>query len=151
MGGCVPLPVCDTKPWFCVANREGHAPPNLRHKTVVLQMHDLHRANLWLCVAGWVGHAPPLPRHKTTVLCRKPSSEKRSSRFVKSASFDETKHLGRVWTQDRGLGNQFINVKTMAKEQLSLCIIHNVYTYNILWNGILTRCPVQLHFNPACN
>ena len=32
----------------------------------------------------------------------------KSSRLGGSASFDETKHLGGVWTQDRGLGNQIL-------------------------------------------
>ena len=54
--------------------RGGQAPPNLRHKTLVQPIQDLHYAKFWFSVAGEGGHAPPLLRHKTTVLCRKQSS-----------------------------------------------------------------------------
>ena len=64
-------PACDTKPWFCVAEGEGQAPPCPRRNCPLRHIQDLHYAKPWFCVAGGEGLAPPLLRHKTTVLCRK--------------------------------------------------------------------------------
>ena len=58
----------DTKPWFCVAAKGGHAPPCPGHKVQVRHTQDPHYANLRFCVSGEGGHAPPHTRRKTTVL-----------------------------------------------------------------------------------
>ena len=60
----------DTKPWFCVAAKGGHAPPCPGHKVQVRHTQDPHYANLRFCVSGEGGHAPPHTRRKTTVLHR---------------------------------------------------------------------------------
>ena len=49
----------DTKPWFCVAAKGGHAPPCPGHKVQVRHTQDPHYANLRFCVSGEGGHAPP--------------------------------------------------------------------------------------------
>ena len=49
----------DTKPWFCVAGKGGHAPPCPGHKVQVRHTQDPHYANLRFCVSGEGGHAPP--------------------------------------------------------------------------------------------
>ena len=83
-GRGMPLPTCDT--------------------SVVLQMHDLHCAIPWSVSQG--GRGMPLPLCDTKprfCVADKALDQKvgfrhlrhaRSSRFVKSASFDETKRLG---------------------------------------------------------
>ena len=60
----------DTKPWFCVPAKGGHAPPCPGHKVQVRHTQDPHYANLRFCVSGEGGHAPPHTRRKTTVLHR---------------------------------------------------------------------------------
>ena len=49
----------DTKPWFCVAAKGGHAPPCPGHKVQVRHTQDPHYANLRFCVSGEGGPCPP--------------------------------------------------------------------------------------------
>ena len=111
-----------------VLRKGGAAPPGTRRKTMALCRGRgggilwIRTYKIWIMrTSGFVpqvGWGMPLPSCDTKprfCVASRALDQKvgfrhlrhaRSSRLVKSASFDETKRLGGVWTQNGGLGNQ---------------------------------------------
>ena len=112
---------------------------DLRHKTILsrgrggVMPHPIFIRSFVQCVSCICqtivlcrrlgGRAPPCLKHKamfnalsqTVAFC--PSRHAKSSRLMKSASFDETKHLCEVWHQDGGFGYLFLQVKSMVQQE----------------------------------
>ena len=83
---CVTQQTCPSclrhKPWFCVAQGEGQAPPCPRRNCPLRHIQNLHYAKPWFFVAGGERLAPPLLRHKTKAVCRKQSSGARAKIYT---------------------------------------------------------------------